>query len=198
MSGTLAQRLWRLKRLVKDNLPPTGWERHRLSHKDAQSWLASTPSSQPMRVESRSIGLAEFERKYNRPHLPCVLRADSYARNPFWDADNLVASFGTTLLKCGESASGEILEISLADYARYSAMQTDDEPLYVFDEDFCEVRTPSETRAVLASASTLSDSWCFCEQVDPRFREAYQVPAPFDEMQVRQQGPSKCVIWIWQ
>ena len=150
MSGTLAQRLWRLKRLVKDNLPPTGWERHRLSHKDAQSWLASTPSSQPMRVESRSIGLAEFERKYNRPHLPCVLRADSYARNPFWDADNLVASFGTTLLKCGESASGEILEISLADYARYSATQTDDEPLYVFDEDFCEVRTavgnPSSAR----------------------------------------------------
>ena len=23
------------------------------------------------------------------------------------------------------------------------------------------------------------------------------MPAPFDEMQVRQQGPSKCVVWIW-
>lgn len=64
-----------------------------------------------------------------------------------WEMHKLAAAFPKEKVKCGEADNGDVLRISMADFARYSTGCTDDSPLYVFDS------------RVLSSNSTISGGY---------------------------------------
>jgi hypothetical protein len=75
-----------------------------------------------------------------------------------WQLGSLAATYGSTAFRASQP-SGSKTAVCFADYATYMVQQADEEPLYVFDEEFGEAapgmldwyKSPSVTGQDLAA-----------------------------------------------
>ena len=87
------------------------------------------------RIHCNDVSVEEFVQRFEIPATPCVIEGltDSWpAKN--WTFDSLSNDFGGSCLKCGEDDEGGKVKMSLAHFMRYLKEQSDDSPMYVFDE----------------------------------------------------------------
>eukprot|EP01133_Synstelium_polycarpum_P008167 gene8167-9601_t len=91
------------------------------------------------RVRSDEMDVATFIERYEIPSIPVLLThgQEDWPAMKEWSRERLVERFGHVSFKISHQGHKRI-PMKFADYADYMRVQTDEEPLYVFDEAFGE------------------------------------------------------------
>lgn len=78
----------------------------------------------------------EFRERFEDAGVPCIIKGlmDDWAASSEWTLPKLAERFPGEHFKCGETDEGDEVEVTLDVYRRYCESNTDDVPLYVFDE----------------------------------------------------------------
>ncbi|XP_056173234.1 lysine-specific demethylase JMJ21 isoform X2 [Syzygium oleosum] len=84
------------------------------------------------------ISLEEFRHEYDgkKPVLLTGL-ADTWPAKTSWTIDQLLCKYGDTPFRISQRSSRKIL-MKLKDYVSYTKVQHDEDPLYIFDDNFGE------------------------------------------------------------
>ncbi|KAI6687816.1 hypothetical protein NL676_024644 [Syzygium grande] len=84
------------------------------------------------------ISLEEFRHEYDgkKPVLLTGL-ADTWPAKTAWTIDQLLCKYGDTPFRISQRSSRKIL-MQLKDYVSYTKVQHDEDPLYIFDDNFGE------------------------------------------------------------
>ena len=129
-----AEKLREAKLLARSELTLEEWQRYNFGALDMNVEFGSVAENIP-RVHCRNVSINEFSEQFEIPSIPCIIEGliDSWpAKN--WTFDSLCEKYGGARLKCGEDDEGCKVKMSLAHFMRYLKEQSDDSPMYVFDE----------------------------------------------------------------
>jgi histone arginine demethylase JMJD6 len=76
---------------------------------------------------------------------PCIIEGllDEWAAAGKWSLEWFAEAHGELQVRCGDDADGERVEMDLQTFRTYCERQTDDVPLYIFDEEFGAEDSPS-------------------------------------------------------
>jgi hypothetical protein len=128
------QKLNDAKKLARSELDLDEWKRYKFCDLDMESKFAE-PIENIRRIHSKDVSPEEFIQKFEIPSVPCIIEGltDSWpAKN--WTFESLSEAYGRACLKCGEDDEGGKVKMNLAHFMRYLKEQSDDSPMYVFDE----------------------------------------------------------------
>jgi hypothetical protein len=128
------QKLNDAKKLARSELGLDEWKRYKFCDLDMESKFAE-PQENIRRIHCKDVSPEEFTQKFEIPSVPCIIEGltDSWpAKN--WTFESLSEAYGRACLKCGEDDEGGKVKMNLAHFMRYLKEQSDDSPMYVFDE----------------------------------------------------------------
>lgn len=91
------------------------------------------------RLQKKDLSVSDFTRQHRNPGIPVILQdiVTTWPAYGKWDFDYFeTGPYRNCKLSCGETDDGYALKLKLKHIISYMKNQTDDSPLYVFDDQF--------------------------------------------------------------
>ena len=154
-SDGYSKKLEEARKLARSELSLDDWQRHKFCDVDMDAAFAEIQDN-IQRINCKDFSTEEFIRHFETPSVPCIIEGltDAWPAKS-WTFDSLSQNYGGACLKCGEDDEGGKVKMSLAHFMRYLKEQSDDSPMYVFDEFGDGILPAHSTNHELASVSSL-------------------------------------------
>ena len=152
-AGRGKKKMDKCKSKHRTDIKQNEWEKYDYFSKASTADLLGLSVTYPVspqidRVHESRLSVKEFQERYERPCIPCLLSgcADKWPARKEWSYDSFSKKFSDVMLKCGEDDDGYKVKIKVKYFLEYMYLQRDDSPLYLFDSSFDEYE---ETKALV-------------------------------------------------
>ncbi|EKX39010.1 hypothetical protein GUITHDRAFT_76659 [Guillardia theta CCMP2712] len=126
------------KKRIRPEFSEDEWSAKKFHALDLE--VLNAPQENCDKIHVNDFTVEEFVDKYETASRPCIIRGamDGWRAYGKWSLEWLAQEHGDVELRCGDDEEGERVEIKLSHFVRYMQEQEDDNPLYVFDENFAD------------------------------------------------------------